>query len=331
MFDILRLLPGKKKLTQSGWHSFNAVCCQYRGHKADKRGRGGIKFNDKNWTYHCFNCGFKTNFTLGRNLNRNTKQLLRWCNIDEDEINKFSLYSLQHRDLLDYAKKRVEISKIEFNELSLPDDAELLDEANPKHEKYIAYLNKRKINHKDYPFMCTPDAEDRQSNRIIIPYTYKNKIVGHTSRYLDDRTPKFINEQQQGYVFGADLQKDNWAACIVVEGIFDALSLNGCALTHNTISEQQADLLKNLVPPWVDKKIIVVPDQDKTGLKICDRAIDLGFYVSIPDWDDDVKDVNDAVVKYGKLSTLLSILQSATTSKIKIEMKRKQLDKRLQH
>ena len=323
MFDILQVVPGKKKTTQSGWHSFNAVCCHYRGHKADRRSRGGIKFDNDNWSYHCFNCGFKCTFTLGRTLTRNTRQLLSYCGMDKDDINKYSLESLQHKDLLDFAKAKREKKKIKFKEMHLP-DAELIDETNLKHQIYVSYLHKRKIRINDYPFMCTPDAEGRQANRVIIPYTFENKIVGHTSRYLDDRTPKFINEQQQGYVFGYDLQKPEYEVCIVTEGIFDALSINGCALTHNTISEDQAEILKNL-----NKKIIVVPDQDKTGLQICDRALDLGFYVSIPEWENDVKDVNDSVVKYGKLATLLSILQTATNSKIKIEIKRKQLDKRL--
>jgi DNA primase len=66
-----------------------------------------------------------------------------------------------------------------------------------------------------------------------------------------------------------------------------------------------------------------VPDQDEAGLEICDRALELGYQVSIPNWSDEVKDVNDAVVKYGRLPTLLSILQSATASKIKIGMARK--------
>jgi hypothetical protein len=325
VFDILQVVPGKKKLTQSGWHSFNAICCHYRGHKADRRSRGGIKFDGDNWSYHCFNCGFKCTFTLGRTLTRNTRQLLSYCGIDKDDINKYSLESLQHKDLLDFVRVKREKKKVKFKEMTLP-DAELIDENNPKHQIYVSYLNKRKIRISDYPFMCTPDLEGRQSNRIIIPYTYENKIVGHTSRYLDDRTPKFINEQQQGYVFGYDLQKPDYQVCIVTEGIFDALSINGCALTHNTISDEQAEILKNL-----NRKIIVVPDQDKTGLQICDRALDLGFYVSIPNWEDDIKDVNDSLVKYGKLATLLSILQSATNSKIKIEVKRKQLDKRLQH
>jgi len=324
VFDILQVVPGKKKLSQSGWHSFNAVCCQHRGHKADRRGRGGIIFDgNNNWSYNCFNCGYKCGFILGRNINKKTRQLFSWCGVDNDQISKWSFESLQHRDLLDFTKKKQEKKKIKFKEFALP-DAELVDSNNTKHKVYVEYLRKRKINISDYPFMCTPDSEGRQANRVIIPYTYENKIVGHTSRYLDDRTPKFINQQQPGYVFGIDLQKPNYQICIVVEGIFDALSINGCALMHNTINPDQAELLKRL-----ERKIIVVPDQDKTGLEIIDKAIEHGFYISLPEWGDGVKDVNDAVVKYGRLPTLLSIIQSSTNSKIKIEMQRKKLDKRL--
>ena len=95
-------------------------------------------------------------------------------------------------------------------------------------------------------------------------------------------------------------------------------------MTHETISDEQADLLRTL-----NRKIIVVPDMDKTGLGIIDRALELGFEVSLPYWGEDVKDANDAVVKYGKLPTLLSILQNATNNKIKIQMQRRKIDKRL--
>ena len=93
---------------------------------------------------------------------------------------------------------------------------------------------------------------------------------------------------------------------------------------HDEISSDQALLLGTL-----NKQIIVVPDRDKTGLKMCDRALELGYQVSLPNWEADIKDVNDAVVRYGKLPTLLSILQSATNSKIKIEMQRKKIASRL--
>lgn len=326
MFDILQVVPGKKKLTQSGWHSFNAICCHSRGHKADRRGRGGIRMDGENWSYHCFNCGFKCGFTLGKPITKNTRQLFSYCGVDKEQVDKWSFESLQHKDLLDFVKVRKEKKKIKFKETNLPEEAELITDDNIKHNIFVEYLTKRKVNVNDYPFICTPDMEGRQSNRIIIPFTYENKIVGHTSRYLDDRKPKFISEQQNGYLFGVDLQKPLWQVCIVVEGIFDALSINGCALTTNSISDMQAEILKQM-----NKKIIVVPDQDKSGLELIDKALDYGFYVSMPNWEEGIKDVNDSVIKYGKLATLLSILQSSTNSKIKLEIKRKQLDKRLQH
>lgn len=325
MFDILSVIPGKKKLTQSGWNSFNALCCHHRGHKPDRRQRGGIKFDgDYNWSYHCFNCNFKCGFQLGKNISKNTRQLLQWSGIDDTQISKWNLESLQHKDLIEYVKVKKHKQKVKFKEMTLPDDAVLIDPANETHKVFLDYLNSRGFNHDDYPFMITPEETGRNNNRIIIPYTFEGKIVGHTSRYLDNRVPKYIKEQQHGYVFGYDLQKPEWEICLVVEGIFDALALNACALTHDTISDEQAQILHSL-----NKKIIVVPDQDKTGLTICDRAIDLGFHVSIPNWDEDVKDSADAVLKYGRLPTLLSILQNATNSKIKIEMQRRKLAKRV--
>jgi len=324
MFDILTVAPGKKKKTQSGWTSFNAPCCIHNGHSVDKRGRGGIKQDGDNWSYHCFNCNFKCGFKLGRNISRNCRRFLGWCGMDDSDINKWSLHSLQHKDLLDsILTKKKQHAVPKFKEVEMP-VGELIYTANPKHKVYIDYLTTRGMTHNDYPFLVTPDEEGRNSQRLIIPYTYENKVVGSTSRYLDNRVPKFINDQQPGYVFGIDLQKADWNICLVFEGIFDAISMNGCALTHNTINDNQVGVLKKL-----GKRIIVVPDQDKTGLEICDRALELGFDVSLPNWADDVKDANDALIKYGKLTTLLSILDNATSSKIKIEMMRNKIGKRI--
>jgi hypothetical protein len=323
MFDILTIAPGKKKLTQSGWYSFNAVCCHHRGHKPDKRSRGGIRMDGDNWSMHCFNCGFKCGFTLGKSITRNTKQFLQYCGIDEQQIQRWSLESLQHKDLLSYVQVKKNKKKIKFKEHVLP-EGEMLDANNPLHKVYVDYVQSRGINVIDYPFMITPNDTGRQANRVIIPYTYQNKIVGHTSRFLDNKTPKYINEQQAGYVFGIDFQKPEYEVCILVEGIFDALSLNACALTHNTINDDQVELLSQL-----NKKIIFVPDRDKTGLETCSRALELGYSVSIPNWESDIKDVNDAVVRYGKLATLLSILQNSTTSKVKIEIQRRKLEHRI--
>ena len=125
-------------------------------------------------------------------------------------------------------------------------------------------------------------------------------------------------------MFGTDLQKSNWQYVVVMEGVFDALSINGLAVLHAEINDAQVRLIRSL-----GREVIVVPDQDDAGMKLVDRAVELGWAVSIPKWPDGVKDVNDAVIRLGRLGTLLIILEAKETSKIKIEMRRKSLVKRL--
>jgi hypothetical protein len=258
---------------------------------------------------------------LGKTLSPKTRQLLTWIGVDQEQIQLWSLESLKQKDLLDFTQPVKKRDIIKFKTKELPDGV-LLDIDNPIHLPYITYLEQRSIRYDSYPFMITHDDIGRNSKRIIVPYTYKNKIVGHTSRYIDNRIPKYINDQQPGYVFNIDIQKPKWQVCIVTEGIFDALSIDGVALMHDTISNEQAQLLAQL-----NKRIIVVPDIDKTGMTIIDRALELGYSVSLPNWEVGVKDTNDAVVRYGKLPTLLSILQNATMSKIKLEIQRKKIGK----
>jgi len=323
MFDILSLIPGKKKKTHNGWYSFNAICCTHNGgHRTDTRNRGGLRIDGNNWVMHCFNCNYSCSFTLGKQLTGKTKQLLSWCGYDYQQIQKWNLESLKHKDILDLANDNQVIQKIEFVKKRLP-VAEELDIENPAHKFYVDYLNRRMIDINNYEFYVTPTEKGRNKDRVIIPYTYKGKIVGHTNRYLDNKVPKYINiDQQSGYVFNIDKQKHDWQVCIVTEGIFDALCIDGVALMHNDISELQARSLATL-----NRRIIVVPDRDEPGLKLIDKALEFGYSISLPNWEQNVKDVNDAVMKYGRLPTLLSILQNATTSKIKVEMQRRKIAK----
>ena len=323
MLDITSVIPGKHKRTASGWISFNAVCCEHNGDSRDKRQRGGIKQNGEDWSYHCFNCGFKASFKLGRTLSFKTRKLLAWFGVDQPTIQAMNLESLKRKDMAQLVEDRAKpkIENISFNDVELPKELRLVEETDTK---YVNYLESRAVDPGDYPYMISPDQKGRQAERIVIPYTYEDRIVGYTARFLDGRKPKFISEQQPGYVFGTDLQQDHWTQAIVVEGIFDALSLNCLALLHNDINDRQARLLKSL-----RKDVTVVPDQDEAGLRLIDRAIELGFAVSIPKWHDGVKDVNDAVKRYGRLGTLITIMTARETSKIKIELARKKLDKRI--
>ena len=172
----------------------------------------------------------------------------------------------------------------------------------------------------DYPFLY----KTMPRPGIVIPFTYNNQVVGHTTRFLDDRTPRYIQDIQPGYVFGTDLQRPNWQSAIVCEGVFDALSINGLAVLHAEINDAQVRVIRNLA-----RDVVVVPDQDEAGMRLVDRAVELGWAVSMPEWPAGCKDINDAVIRMGRLATLLTIMQAKETSRIKIELRKKQLVKRL--
>ncbi|MEN6551948.1 MAG: hypothetical protein ABFC34_03580, partial [Methanobacterium sp.] len=62
---VKSFLPPNRKMTPTGWESFNAVCCHHRGENRDTRKRGGVIFKGDGFTYHCFNCHFKAGWTPG--------------------------------------------------------------------------------------------------------------------------------------------------------------------------------------------------------------------------------------------------------------------------
>jgi len=318
MIDVVAYLPAKRKQTASGWISFNAPCCIHRGDTQDKRQRGGIKPNaDGSWSYHCFNCGYTASFVLGRNLTFKARKLLQWLNVPSEEIERINLESLKQRSIQGLLNERQEViqklQSIEFEDRDLPADTQALNVAAQD------YLKARSIP-LDYPFLY----KTMPRPGVVIPFTYDGQVVGHTTRFLDDRTPRYIQDIPSGYVFGTDLQRDTWQSVIVCEGVFDALSINGLAVLHAEINDAQVRLIRSL-----GRDVVVVPDQDEAGMRLVDRAVELGWAVSMPEWPAGCKDINDAVIRMGRLTTLLTIMQAKETSKIKIELRKKQLVKRL--
>ncbi len=327
MIDVLSYLPAKRKNTSSGWISFNAPCCVHNGESSDRRQRGGIKSTDQGWSYHCFNCGFTASFILGRNLSFKARKLLQWLNVPQEEIERINLESLKHKNIqgiLDDRQRTANmVQGIEFEDRELPEEFALIDVDMPVHWQYL----RDRCVPEDYPIGMIhggPDDKFTRRQGVIIPFTYDGRIVGHTRRFFDDHNPRYIHDMQSGYVFGTDLQVPNWQHAIVVEGVFDALSISALAVLHAEINDPQVRLIRSL-----GREITVVPDQDEAGMKLVDRAVELGWAVSMPDWPADVKDVNDAVKRWGRLATLIHIFQAREISKIKIELRKKQLVKRL--
>ena len=158
-------------------------------------------------------------------------------------------------------------------------------------------------------------------NRLIVPFKWKRKTIGFSARSIDnDSKPKYFTSHDSGFVYGIDNQLPERRFAIVTEGLLDAMCIGGVGIMNNRCSETQAQIIDTLA-----REIILVPDKDKAGQKLIDDALEYGWSVSFPEWEDDIKDVNDAVVRYGKLFTLKSIIDSKETSRLKINLLRKQL------
>jgi hypothetical protein len=322
---VLTYLPAKRKQTPSGWLSFNAQCCHHNGHSADTRGRGGLIANpDGGISYHCFNCGFKSSWQPGRNFSHKLRKLLQWMGAPDDIINKVALEVMRENEGVEAKTRIAELPS--FNTVPLPDDAVRIIDIPDYNENNIAFKNflaviqymaDRNLNLDDTDYYWSPSLGYR--DRLIIPFYYEGRIVGWTGRaVVPDKKPKYLTEVQPGFVYGLDEQRHNKVFAIVCEGQIDAIHVEGCALGGSEISDQQAMLLNRL-----QKQIIVVPDRDKAGSKLVERAIELGYSVSMPEWADDINDIGDAVQRYSRLYTLHSIATSADDSALKIRLRAK--------
>ena len=118
MIDLLSYIPQKRKNTSSGWVSFNAPCCVYKGESQDKLLRCCIYLTYDDWSYHCFNCGFTASFTAGRSVGYKARKLLEWLGVDPTDIERLNLESLKRKSLLDLTAERntIKQKQIDFAE-----------------------------------------------------------------------------------------------------------------------------------------------------------------------------------------------------------------------
>ena len=248
MLDILLYLPAKRKNTTSGWVSFNAPCCVHNGESADRRQRGGLKASDQGWSFHCFNCGFTASFILGRNLSFKARKFLTWLNVPPEEIERVNLESLRHRSIQTVIDDRIRMTNvlqdIRFEEKDLPPAAELI---TPDHAMQWQYCRQRSVP-ENFPMMTVRETDSVHWTRpmVVVPFTYDNTVVGYTCRMLDGRTPKYIHDMPHGYVFGVDLQQPDWQHVLVMEGVFDALCVDGLAVLHAEINDAQVRVIRSL-------------------------------------------------------------------------------------
>ena len=308
-------LPPRRRATPSGWTSFNAVCCHHNGEKADTRQRGGIMITE-GVSYHCFNCGFKASWQPGRKITGKFKKLLKWLNVSDDAITKCAIEAMRIEEVEGYQSERLE--QITFIDKALPRGAKpiisYLDQVPDELVPVLEYLQSRSLYLEDYEFYWTD--EEGFNTRLIIPFYYQGRIVGYTARRITEGKPKYISEQQPGYVFNLDRQALDRKYVFVLEGPIDAISIDGVAVMSAEISQTQRQLIERL-----DKQIVVVPDRDQPGYRLVEQALEYGWSVSFPEWPEGIKDVNQAQQQLGRLATLYLIVSGIESNQLKQQLR----------
>jgi hypothetical protein len=256
------------------------------------------------------------------------KTLLRWMGASEDAIKEMVFEALKTEGE-EYKPEQYQ-AKVEFEEKPLPEDAlpisewanqssALLTDLGP----VVEYIVDRGFDPASNNFYWSPSSG--YTDRVIIPFKWQGRIVGNTARKVRDGRPKYLSDQHPHFVFNFDGQTEDQKYIFVCEGPFDALAVDGVALLTNEISDQQSRIINSL-----NTKVIVIPDQDKAGLVLFDRAAELDWAVAMPNWDDDVKDCADAVQRYGKLFVIVDAIMTAQQGAIKINMAKKRMEQKLE-
>ena len=282
---------------------------------------------DGTLSYHCFNCGYKASYILGRRLTQKMRTLMSYIGIPDDTVRKLAIEAMRHEESdTKYEKKKF----VNFKTKDLPNNTKKLEtwlekyktlknEQQTNIDNLLTYLTSRGIGADWYDFMYSPNTFWDVNKRLLIPFYWRGDIVGFTGRMFEkSEKVKYYTDVQPGYVFNMDAQDWTRKFVIVTEGPFDAITISGVSILGSEINDIQRDLIDGL-----NRQVIVVPDRDAPGEKLINQALEFGWSVAFPEWGEDVDDVADAVLKYGRLFTIQSILKTTESNKFKIDLKRK--------
>lgn len=320
------LIPVNWRSSPNGWTSGNCPMCVTNGQaRPDTKRRGGFFFDDEKFQYNCFNCGYKAGWSPGSKITQRLKKLYIRFGADESEIQRLQLELLQEDQLSSLLEKdRIRNAPviIDWQPMDLPEGTRpfmLHDELGEDWIRAVEYLTARGFNPEDTRIQYTHSKEPaRMAKRIVIPFYYKERTVGYTARWIGnppEGMPKYYNKQPpKNFVYGLDRQTSDKDIVIVTEGILDAIVTDGVAIGSNNINDDQANIIDKL-----NKRIILLPDADKAGARAIDVAIQRGWDVSFPEWDN-CKDAGDAQQKYGRLFTVKTIIDSAVNNSTKIKI-----------
>lgn len=324
IYDALSMRESKQ--TRSGYTNICCPVCVRRGTSQDHKFRCGIRFSDSIGV-NCFNCFFKGRFRVGDRLSNPMRDFLVELGIPPRDVQKLAMWADMVRSMMQsrpdlHVERTLYIPK--FYETDLPPKARSLQDwatdchDDPDFLATVDYLLSRGTTAANATtYYWSPSMKQR----LIIPCYHNDMLVGWTARGINDEVdPRYLKELPSNYLFNTKfLTIPERKYVFIVEGVFDALVIEGIAALGGSLNEAQISWINHS-----NKQPVVIPDRDKSGRHLIEIAIRQGWPVATPCypgnrwWDEDIKDCADATKRYDKLYVVQSIVANLTYNKTQI-------------
>jgi hypothetical protein len=291
---------GKSK----GWDHCKCKLCN------DYKVRASFRFEDDKIKYSCFNCGdsssYKRNSTF---LSKEFRAVLNAFGITDNDIDLELGKNFFNKDQIVMAKKKAE-SKVA--EIELPPNTYQVSSIVESDAWTIVaseYLAGRGLSLAANKWFLSSNLEYR--DRLIVPYYKDGKLIYWQARSFDENAKKrYINPNVpiEPILYGyEELEKNTDAPLFVMEGVFDAISINGVSMLGSKLYKQRIDAFKKSRR----RKVFVIDKKDKQN-----NGYNLGVDALKNGWDityvsGTTTDVNHSLQKYGKLYTIRNLIDNS--------------------
>lgn len=305
-------------VASGGW---NRTFCEVCGDGSRVKGpRGGWLFSEGGsaCSYHCFNCGEKGSFDIGREnpTSKRMHGILVAFGITESEYKTLIILHKKQNGTVKKDKPKSKAFSHSF--IDMPEHWISIDGADAESKACRAFLKtKYGLQKSDYTFFTSTGyavgGNPREAsiasglrNRVIVPYFKNGKMIYYQGRDITDKAKlKYLSPElpKGNILFNWDTMfLDTKDPLYVVESAFDAIHLSGTATMENDLSGMQLEVLHKC-----KREKIIVPDFNGDSFNMAEIAIQNGWNVSFPNYRKTCKDVSDSIVKYGKLYTFYDI------------------------
>ena len=292
LVDDIKMYAHLGSVEGTGFHSLNCPICR----KMDRK-TGGFSFTSDSIIYNCFrgSCDSSTVYEMGKPIPRKFRALMEALHVTIPPELKLvkSTFQKQISQLDDELFKKHTYTDLEVVPKTKPmtEDHELahkfLDRAVPLDG--ILYF-----------------TGGEYKGCACIPFYYYDKLIGYQVLTKNGKYITITGGNSHLVAINGGALNEN---VIVCEGAMDAFCFPSTfGVLHSEISPQQAYLLRG-------KNVVMLPD--KKGNNFIDQFHQYKWGISFPDWGDDCKDLNDAVIKYGVMVVARMIKEATVYDKFK--------------